>query len=356
MNSYERVRAVLEHKTPDTVPVAPFLGVHTAVVAGVPIGRYLCSAETMAQAQSYAADLYNQDAVLVNGDNYYIAEGFGTRATHYPNATPTFLAPAIDSVFDAGKLRIPDPSRDGRMPVYLDALAILARKYKGKKFIRGCGTGPFSLASHLVGTGKFLDDVIDAVYEDDQAKLRAIHALMEKSCDALTAFAIAELRHGADMVQCGDSLASLDVISPIIYERIVLQYEKRYIESIRPYLKKYGAFSILHVCGNTTRQWKHFREIGFNCIEIDYKCDISAAKAAFAGRSAILGNIDPSAVLLSAAAKEVYAVCSRCIEAAAPGGGFLLGSGCDVAPNTPPENMMAMVRAARAYRYALQAV
>lgn len=351
MNSYERMCAALTHQVPDTVPVAPFLGVHTAIMAGIPVGKYLTDENAMFEAQSIALEDYDQDAVLVNGDNYYIAEGFGVQTTHYENATPTFLKPAVDDVFHAECLQVPDPYRDGRMPVYLGALKQLAEKYKYKKFIRGCGTGPFSLASHLVGTEKFLNDVIDAVYLEDTDKFRCIRQLMEKSCEALLAFTIAELSCGADMVQCGDSLASLSVISPPIYEQIVLPYEKRFVQELQPYLKKYHAFTILHICGNTELLWPHYIEAGFDCTEIDYKCDIGKAKAALENQVAIQGNIDPSSVLLLGTPEKVRQTVETCIENAASHCGFILGSGCDIAPFTPKENMRMMVKTAREYGF-----
>jgi uroporphyrinogen decarboxylase len=54
-------------------------------------------------------------------------------------------------------------------------------------------------------------------------------------------------------------------------------------------------------------------------------------------------------LLLNGTPEEVEGEGRRCIRSAAQGGGFILGSGCEVPRNTPPENLKAMVRAAEKY-------
>ena len=77
MTSRERLLTAAHGGTPDRVPVAPYMGNHGARVAGVPIGAYCRSGQLMADAQYRAWQLYGQDAVVAQSDNYYIAEGFG---------------------------------------------------------------------------------------------------------------------------------------------------------------------------------------------------------------------------------------------------------------------------------------
>ena len=80
----------------------------------------------MAEAQFQAWRIYGQDAVVAQSDNYYIAEGFGVEVEHYDDATPTLKTPAVRELADIGRLRVPDPWTDGRMPVYLEAIRRLS--------------------------------------------------------------------------------------------------------------------------------------------------------------------------------------------------------------------------------------
>ena len=98
MTSLERLRCAARLQRPDVVPVAPYLGNHGARVAGVPLGQYCRSGKLMAEAQYAAWEIYRQDAVVPQSDNYYIAEGFGVEVEHYPDSTPTLRKPAGTSV------------------------------------------------------------------------------------------------------------------------------------------------------------------------------------------------------------------------------------------------------------------
>ncbi len=154
--SLERIRRAVRRQAADRVPVAPYLGNHGARVAGVPIGEYCRSGRMMAEAQYRAWQVYGQDAVVAQSDGYYIAEGFGVEVQHYADSTPTLKTPVVRALTDIDKLRVPDPHQSGRMPVYLEAIHRLADMTRGKVAVRAPGTGPFSLASHLMGTEQFL--------------------------------------------------------------------------------------------------------------------------------------------------------------------------------------------------------
>lgn len=126
MKSLERIRCAIRLQAADVTPVAPYMGNHGAHVAGVSIGEYCRSGKLMAEAQYRAWQVYGQDAVVAQSDNYYIAEGFGVEVQHYENSTPTLKAPAVQDLEDVDRLRVPNPWRDGRMPVYLEAIDMIS--------------------------------------------------------------------------------------------------------------------------------------------------------------------------------------------------------------------------------------
>ena len=184
MNSLERLRTAAHLDRPDPTPVAPYMGNHGAHVAGVAIGEYCCCGRLMAEAQYRAWKLYGQDAVVPQSDNYYIAEGFGVVVQHYEDSTPTFKTAAIDDLDDIGQLRVPDPARDGRMPVYLEAIRRLRELTHGEVAVRAPGTGPFALAAHLLGTEAFLVELALAQREPGGPGERAIKRLLDLTTDA----------------------------------------------------------------------------------------------------------------------------------------------------------------------------
>jgi uroporphyrinogen decarboxylase len=61
------------------------------------------------------------------------------------------------------------------------------------------------------------------------------------------------------------------------------------------------------------------------------------------------GGADTQGVLGSGTPEEVEADVKRNIEALAPGGGFVFATVHDIQANVPPENIMAMWKAWKAY-------
>ena len=65
------------------------------------------------------------------------------------------------------------------------------------------------------------------------------------------------------------------------------------------------------------------------------------------------GMVDPAGVLHLGTPAEATARSREALASLAQGGGFLLGPGCALVPETPPENVAALVAAAAAHgRYA----
>jgi uroporphyrinogen decarboxylase len=352
--SIERIHRAVSLQEPDVVPVAPYMGNHGAKVAGALIDEYCTNSKIMAQAQFKAWEIYQQDVMCVQSDNYYIAEGFGIETEIRLDSTPTLKRPVLDDIKEVYKLKVPDPYKDGRMPVYLEAVNILANKTKNDGVcIRGTGTGPFSLASHLMGTENFLIQLATVEAEEDAEGAAAFQALMDLTSDALISFAKASLAAGANLVQCGDSLASINMISPKMYKKWAFPYEKKFFQAIKPECEKYGAFAILHICGNMTPVLDLLADTGADIVELDTDVMLDNAKARIGGRVCLMGNIHPTQVLLQGSPKEVEEACRQAIKDAGAGGGFILGSGCEVPPFAPQENIKAMIKTARSISYPL---
>lgn len=352
MNSRERFLAAARGERPDLPPAAPYMGNFGAAIAGVPIGEYNTSAEKMAAAQIKARELLGQDVVVAQSDAYYIAEGFGCKIEQPKDSTPHLTKSAAETLEAACRLKVPDPRTDGRMPVYVEAVRLLRAHYGDSVAVRGTGTGPFSLASYLAGgTENFLMEIATAEMEEDSEREAMIKTVMELSSDALIAFLKATIEAGSDIAQAGDSLASLSMISPAIYEKYVFPYEAKVFGAINPVIHERGGVTLLHICGDTTRILPLMSRTGADILEIDSLVDIGRSRAEFGSRVAFMGNIEPSRVLFQGTPESVYAECAACLRAAkADEGGFILGSGCEVPPNAPLENLRAMIRAARDYR------
>ena len=88
LTSLERIICAARLRVPDVVPVAPYVGNHGAKIGGALLGEYCSNGKRMAEAQYRAWEIYGQDAVVAQSDNYYIAEGFGTVVEFFKDSTP----------------------------------------------------------------------------------------------------------------------------------------------------------------------------------------------------------------------------------------------------------------------------
>ncbi|WP_319558894.1 uroporphyrinogen decarboxylase family protein [Marispirochaeta sp.] len=348
MTSRERFLAAVRGDTMDRVPVAPYCGNFGAVLAGIPISIYNTDPKKMAEAQIRAWEAVGQDVVVAQSDNYYIAEGFGCRINQPVNTTPNLTAPAVESLDQVDRLKVPDPWKDGRMPVYLEAVALLREHFGTEVAVRAPGTGPFSLASYLVGgTAEFLTQIALCEADEDCEKEEQLFRVMELASDALILFLKAALEAGSDTAQAGDSLASLSMISPAIYEKYVYPYEVKVFSALAPVTEEKGAVTILHICGDTRKILPLMAKTGVDVLEIDAKVDLADARELAGPSVALMGNLEPTTVLFQGTPELIRKESERCIESAdGPKGGFILGSGCEVVPGTPAENLKAMVEAA----------
>lgn len=332
------------------IPVAPYMGNYGARLTGVPLSNYCRDGKIMAEAQYGAWKILGQDAVVVQSDNYYIAEGFGAILDYPADALPVLKKPAIANLDEVSRLKVPNSLTDGRMPVYLEAISNLAKRLGDSVAIRSPGTGPLSLASHLLGLENFLIELALAHREPDGKRAGCLRKLLEITTETLYNFARAALDAGAHIVQAGDSLASIDVISPEMYERWAYPYEKIFFGEIKKYAAKYEGMTLLHICGDTTKVLPLMADTGADILELDYKVRLKNASDLVGSCVCLMGNLDPIRVLLQGTPGIVLEEAGKCIEDAGMSCGFVLGTGCEVAVDTPLENMRAMLRAAREWQ------
>ncbi len=351
MTSTERILNAAKGRKTDVVPVAPYGGNFGAALVGVPLSEYCTNGRVMAEVQLRAWEQTQIDVVTPQSDGYYIAEGFGVKIEIPENSTPNVVKTAIDSLDEIENLVVPDPLSDGRMAVYLDATRILREKVGGEVAIRGVVTGPFSLAGHILGVENFLVELAMADIDEDLKKQEQLTALMNIAADAVIRFQKAAIDAGTDFVAVGDSMASPDLSSPQIYEKYIFPAEQRVFKEISEYCKDRELAKLLHICGNTKGILKRMSETGADILEIDYKVRMAEARAIVGNSVTLMGNIDPSSVLLSGTAEKVREDCLACIDEAGKDGRFILGSGCEVAMKTPLDNIREMVRVARAHKY-----
>ncbi len=137
------------------------------------------------------------------------------------------------------------------------------------------------------------------------------------------------------------------LMSPDQYAEFLGPYHKEIVDNVH----RKGARIFKHSDGNLWPILDMLLDCGFDGIHpIQPQCmDIGEVKQHLTGRACVMGNIDCMYVLCDATTDEVEQTVRDTIEAAAPGGGYIISSSNSVHPGCKPENYIAMVRAARSY-------
>jgi uroporphyrinogen decarboxylase len=322
------------------------MGNHAIHVSGIPVSDCYTNAVAMATAQLAAWRLYQQDVIVVQSDNYYMAEAFGARIVYQTGGMPAIEEPVVTDHATACSLKVADPKRDGRMHVYIEAEKRIVDAVGDNAAIRGCGTGPFVVAGHMLGLERLLYWIAEteAGIEDHG---EALDSVMRVALETLVAYATAQLEAGCTIIQLADSTASLNMISPLTYRTRVFPWECEFFSRIAPVCRRYDACSLLHICGDNSEVLDLHAATGADIVAVDHAVDLPSALRAFDNRCCAIGNINPSGALLFGTPQEVSREASVCLSQA-KGHRYLLGTGCEVAPKTPVANMSALPQSVHA--------
>lgn len=337
MTSKERTLAALTGKPFDRIPVNLLISDHAARVIGVSVGDYNQSAELLARGQIAAWRRYGADNVNTGPGLTGVAEAIGSKVA-FPDSTPYIAENVVlhESVLDT--LKIPDPERDGRLPLFLDAASLVLSEIGDQVPLSMTCAGPFTTAAGIRGTERFLRDL--------RRNPAFAHRLLQHATASIIRFAKAALDRGA-RIGLADPTASGTMIAAGQFRDFALPYLKEVCAAVK---EQSGSAPSLHICGNTSRIWPEMADTGAAVLSLDDAVDLAEAKALVGERVALLGNVRPTAAMYLGTPQEVTANARECLAKGWDNPkGYILGLGCGLPIDTPPGNIDALVAAARRY-------
>jgi uroporphyrinogen decarboxylase len=339
--SVERTLRTIQFKPIDRVPV----DLHNFMVIPRFMGvkdfaEFYRDGEAMAEGQIKAWKRYGHDVLLVENGTAALAEACGVKVEYQEDSAPVASQPAISSLDEVDKLKVPDPDKDPLLSELLKATRIVVEEIGEKAFVIGrADQGPFSLACEIRGMSEFLLDL--AMGEE----LDKVHQLLEFCLKVSERYALAQMEQGAHATSIGDSPSGPDMISPQYYR----EFAYPYVERLAKNLKEKDIILAYHICGDAGPIISDMVNTGASIIEIDQKSDQSTVKEAAKGKATLLGPIDPSEVMANGTPELVMEKCQEALENLSPGGGFILGPGCALPSTTPDENIDAMIETAKKF-------
>lgn len=336
LSSKERIKNAINREIVDKIPVFPALHHNSTRVVGEKIKNFAENSETMTYCLLKAQEKYGYDGLCIGVDAAIEAEAIGSEVFQ-PNDAPAYVKKFfIDEKKKFNKLKkLINPKNEGRMPVIINTTKAIKEIVKDKLFIQSIIMGPVNLATQLRGPEKFLFDLMDDI--------EFTNSLLDYCLKQSIEYGKALIDAGADDIDIGEAFCSLNMISPEIYRNFALERHKKLIKSLKEYSDSITI--TLHICGDVTKILNDMAMTGADILDIDWQVDMGLATKFLACR----GNLDPSRVLLSGNKELVLIESKKVIEKAASSKALILGSGCEIAPDTPSENIVAMVEAAEKF-------
>ncbi|MEW6423750.1 MAG: uroporphyrinogen decarboxylase family protein [Bacillota bacterium] len=316
MNPKERFETALNLGRPDRVPVAPiFQGYWALDRYGVTVPESMSNPRKAAEAILRAQEECPFDAIEVVWDWVAPVDAVGCKSRITDKSSPIVVEPAIKNLADIKQLKPVDISNHPRVYASMESARIILEELGKDVFCYATIAQPFTFANQM----RRADYLMLDLYKNPSA----VHELLEYTTNLVIEHAKICREIGVHGIFPCDGAASGDLLSPKHYREFVAPYTKRLDQAA----KEMGIYHIQHVCGNTTKNLDIVLEISPQAYSFDYPVDIGVTKQKIGSKICLVGNIDPSGILLLGTPEKVKEVTRSCIEKGWENGGFIIGSG-----------------------------
>jgi uroporphyrinogen decarboxylase len=291
----------------------------------------LCKTPSLAaEVTVTAAERLGVDAAIIFADILLILEPMGIELEFAHGEGPVIHNP-VKTGADVARLREVDDV--GGLVFVFEAIRQTRGALKDNIPLIGFSGAPFTLASYICEGGGSRNYVSTKtlMYNDNGAW----HAMMALISRGLSKYLNAQIAAGAQAVQLFDSWVGC--LSPDDYREFVLPHTRSVIESLSP------GVPVIHFGTGTGMLLELMREAGGDVIGLDWRVRLDEAWSRVGHDVSVMGNLDP--VALFADRDQVIAQAKRILDQAAQRPGHIFNLGHGILPDTPVDNVIALVDA-----------
>ena len=338
MTGVEIFKFLASGRLPDRIPFVPTIYEHAASLMHVAPSRMSTDMELIIQGQLAAYEVYRHDLISVGVDIYNVeAEALGCSVSHHGGKTvPSLINTLISDPSDLKNIRVPNPWKDGRMPMLVESVRIIRDKIGREVPVNGTIVGPFTLSAILRGYENFL---MDLLFEKEFA-LRQLDFALEVGL----AYAGAYVATGAG-VAINESWIAPPLLSPNLFRNLVFPVEKELIRR----MKAVGLRQVSLICGGDTAPIADMLvRTGTAMLMADAGTDQKTFKKLCAKHEINLRASIASKIVETGNADEMESAARKVIGDSAANGRFIFGCGV-VSYDTPPENVLMLKEIVRKF-------
>jgi len=324
-NMHEWVQEILNSTKRVAFPLMPYIGLE---LTGKKVLDVVKDGQSQGECIKAVAAKYPSAASITIMDLSVEAEAFGSTIRFAENEVPTAIGAIVDNVNTANALKVPRVG-DGRTGEYIRAASLAANAITDRP-VFGCHIGPFSLAARLCG----MTEIMVKIRKEPEMT----HAVLDKCTDFLVEYAKAYKNTGISGIVIAEPAAGL--ISPAQCETFSSKYVVRIVSAVQDE----SFMVILHNCGNTTKLVPAMLKTGAMGIHFGNAVDMVQIMPQVPASVIAFGNINP-VLFRNGSATEIREKTAELLHAMGKYPNFVMSSGCDIPPGTPPDNINAFFEA-----------
>lgn len=344
MSSLERLYALLTRKKPDRVPCMPFVLGYPARLSQIPLGDIYSKPEVCFKTHLAALKRHGYDSIPFYGYASFGAWELGGQI-EFPYAdfhqAPIITKFPIETSDDVERLKVPDPRAAGIVPRMAEFAKICRRNDFPAVFFAGSA---FNIGGNAIGLDRLLRWMIK---EPD-----LLHLALRKITDfiiSLAEYFVAEFGAGNCIAFDGMGYDSNGLISSQQFHDFSLPYILEVHERI---LAMGVPAFISHLCGDHNQNLKYWKDIPCGnpgITTIASQVELESAIEIFGERHIIAGNLKTISLLTETPEKVMEISRETILKGKDNPAGFILMTECELPPDSPPDNIDAMVRAVREF-------
>jgi uroporphyrinogen decarboxylase len=324
-NMHEWVQEILNSRKRMAFPLMPYIGL---ALTGKKVLDVVKDGQSQGECVKAVATKYPSAASITIMDLSVEAEAFGSTIRFAENEVPTAIGIIVDNANAANTLKVPRVG-DGRTGEYIRAASLVANAIIDRP-VFGCHIGPFSLAARLCG----MTEIMVKLRKEPEM----IHTVLDKCADFLVEYAKAYKDAGVDGIVIAEPVAGL--ISPVQCETFSSKYVARIVSAVQDE----NLMVILHNCGNTMKLVPAILKTGVMGIHFGNAVDMVQIMPQIPTPVIAFGNINP-VLFRNGSAVEIKESTAELLHAMGKYPNYVISSGCDIPPGTPPDNINAFFEA-----------
>ncbi|NWF79040.1 MAG: uroporphyrinogen decarboxylase [Chloroflexi bacterium] len=346
-----RILAACRRQPTDRTPIwlmrqaGRYMSVYRAVRERHGFLQMVKQPEVAAEVTLQPIEAFGMDAAIIFADILPPLEGIGIQLTFEKGEGPVIHNP-IRSRADIEALRPYDA--EAASGYTLAALRLVRPALPPGTALYGFSGAPFTLASYAIegGGSREYRRTKTLMYSDPASW----HALMAKLSELVTAYLVAQVQAGADVVQIFDSWVG--ALAPDDFREYVLPYLQRVISDFRAAFAPTAAQPappVVYFGTDLNGMLPLLRETGADVLGLDWRIRLDDGWAQLGHAVAVQGNLDP--LVLHAPWPEIERRARAILEQAAGRPGHIFNLGHGILTETPEDHVRRLVAFVQGYQH-----